>query len=96
MATKSKLEQAVERQANNLNEAQKELVMSQFSVYKRNKARLAEIDATMAVMGSKAVSNVEELRFSQAQRSALAYEKNQLETSNSQIATELFNYLEER
>lgn len=94
MATKSKLEQAVEKQASSLNDAQRELVMSQFSVYKRNKARLAEIDAKLSLMGSKAISNIDELRFSQTQRSSLAYEKNQLETANSQIATELFNYLE--
>ena len=94
MATKSKLEQAVEKQASNLNDAQRELVMSQFSVYKKNKARLAEIDSKLSIMGTKAISSVDELRFSQAQRSSLAYEKNQLETSNCQIASELFNYLE--
>jgi len=93
--TKSKLEQAVESRVRNLNDAQRELALSQFSAYKKNRARLADIESQLDVLDARAPSSVEEVRFRQSQRSALAYEKAHLLTANSRIAAELFRFMEE-
>lgn len=93
MATKTKLEQAVDSRAEGLNDAQKELVLSQFSIYKQNKQRISRIDAQIALLDPSAAHSVNEVQVRQTQRSALAYERNQLATANSRIATELFGLL---
>jgi len=95
MATKSKLEQAVDRRAATLGDAQRELVLSQFSVYKQNKQRLADLKDRMVAIDSFRTASLEEVRFKQAQRASFAYEKNQLETANSKIAADLFELLKE-
>lgn len=88
MATKSKLEKAVEGRVGNMNEAQKELVLSQLSVYKRNRTRMADITVRL-----KAMDSVSLTRDEIAERSALSYEFNQIATANSRISAELFSQL---
>lgn len=95
MATKSKLEQAVERQAALLNEAQREIVLSQLSVYKQNAARMAKISDELVAVNARATVTRDELRAKQSDRASLVYEQNQLSTANSKIATDLFNFLKE-
>jgi len=94
MATKSKLEQAVEKHSAHLGDARRELVMTQFSVYKQNNARMAEIKQSIAKVDSMKASTLDEVRYKQAQRSALSYEYNQLATANSRVASDLFSVLE--
>jgi hypothetical protein len=93
MSTKSKLEQAVENQIANLNDAQRELVLSQFSIYKQNKAAIAEIDSKLPLLEPKYAHSIDEVKMQQTQRMSLTYERNQLATANSKIATELFALL---
>ena len=95
MATKSKLEQAVEEKAAGLNDARKEIVMSQLSAYRKNLARLSDVEAELKAVGAMRTATLDEVRRKQAMRSALAYEHNQLSTSNSKIASDLFGFLEE-
>ena len=96
MATKTKLEQAVEEQASSLNDARREIVLSQFSTYKRNKARMLEIDSSLKMLAAKTTSTGDEAREKHAERSSLSYEYTQLATANSRIASELFDLLGER
>ena len=96
MATKSKLEQAVEEQIASLNGAQRELVMFQLSVYKRNNARLSQIESELAAVNARRTETREDVRMKQAERSALTYEHGQLSTANSRIAGELFDFLGDR
>ena len=93
---KSKLDRAVEEHVGNLNDAQRELVLSQFSIYKQNKARLSELKDRMSAADGARTSTLAELRAKQATRSSLACEYNQLATANSRLASDLFNLLEER
>lgn len=95
MATKSKLEQAIESQTAGLNEAQRELVMSQFAVYKRNQARLAFIESEMDTVNSVSTATRDEVRSKQAYRASLSYEHSQLTTANSKIAADLFEFMKE-
>jgi len=92
---KSKLEVAVERHVDALNDAQRELVLSQFSLYKSNKARLAELKSRIDKVDSRPAASLDDVRAKQAQRSTLSYEYNQLATANSRIASDLFIFLEE-
>ena len=85
MATKSKLEKAVEDRVSSLNEAQRELVLSQLSDFKRNKGRIAEIEDALVTSG----------RHPSAERSMLATERAQLVTANNEIAAKLFNQLKD-
>ena len=94
MATKSKLEQAVEKKAESLNEARRELIMSQLAIYKQNNSRLAEIKNQQATVEARQTVKLDEVRAKQAQRAALSYEYNQLATANSRIAADLFDFLE--
>ena len=95
MATKSKLEQAVEQRAASLDDAQREIVLSQLSVYKHNRQRISDIKDRLVAIDAAGASTLEEGRFKQTQRASLAYEKNQLETANSQIASDLFGMMKE-
>ena len=92
---KSKLEQAIERQSDGLNDAQRELVRSQFSVYKRNGTRMAAIKDQQTAADAMPAATLDEVRAKQAARSTLSYEYNQLATANSRIAADLFELLEE-
>ena len=96
MATKTKLEQAVEEQASSLNDARRELVLSQFSIYKRNRARMFEIESSLKMISARQTSTGDEVKVKHAERSSLSYEYNQLATANSRIASELFDLLGER
>lgn len=87
MATKTKLEQAVEKQAGELNPAQRELLMSQFDTYKWNKGRIKEIENSLNVakLAGKVVDSKE--------RKSLMNERHQLTTANVSISTKLFMLL---
>ena len=93
MATKSKLEQAVEAMMDSLNPAQRELVRSQLSEYRQNKARMARIDAQLVALEPRNAHSINEVRLQQAQRASLSYERSQLAIANSRIATELSELL---
>lgn len=93
LATKSKLEQAVEKQASCLNNAQRHLVMSQFSDYKDNKARISEIDDRLGMMDVQILANPEQEKLKLAQRSNLISERSQLKEANASIAAKLFAQL---
>ena len=95
MATKTKLVQAVEKQAEKLNDAQKELVKAQLSTYKRNSDRLAQIESQLRSMDVGTAASRDEAGYRQSQRASLAYEHSQLLTANSKIAADLFDFLEE-
>ena len=93
MATKSKLEQAVEKQASDLNEAQKELVKSQFSEYKKNKDRIMQIDDLLGVPVVAQSPDSEKAKIQIANRMALTSERSQLVSTNNELASTLFNQL---
>jgi hypothetical protein len=95
LATKSKLEQAVERHAGKLNEAQGELVRAQFSTYRKNLERLSRLEDELKSVNALQPTTREEVRAKQAQRASLTYEQGQLSTANAKIASELFGFLEE-
>lgn len=95
MATKTNLEQAVRDRADSLSPAQREIVLSQFGIYKQNKARLSEIRCQLGIFNAKAPATYEEVKFLQTQRASLVYEQNQLATANSKIAADLFEQLKE-
>lgn len=92
MATKSKLERAVEQQASNLNPAQKELVMSQFSTYKWNKSRIECIEDSLRVIDSTHLDK-EKADMLLGKRDSLVSERNQLSIANSNISAKLFEQL---
>ena len=96
MATKSKLEKAVAKHAESLNDAQKELVMAQLSDYRRNRIRMSDISDIICSLNSRTATTREDLRFKQAERSALTYEYNQLAMANSRISSDLFALLEDK
>ena len=91
--SKSKLDKAVADRADELDPAQRELVMSQFSEYKRNKTRIYDINEKLKVVDSTQTVTLEEVRLKQAERSALTYELNQLSVANSRISSDLFQQL---
>lgn len=95
MATKTKLERAVEKHAGSLNDAQREIVMSQLSVYKRNGQKLARLESELSAVNSRATVTRDELRDKQAQRMAITKQISDLTTANSRIAAELFAFMEE-
>ena len=93
MATRSKLEQAVEKKATDLNEAQQELVRSQFTEYKKNKARISQIEDLLGTAHIANTSDPEQAKVHIANRMALASERSQLVTTNNEIASTLFDQL---
>ena len=93
MATKSKLEQAVEAQASNLNDAQREIVMSQFKLYKQNRARISEIGDELRA--SRRAAPVES-KAQVARNMALVNEMSQLVNANNGIAANLFDQLSDK
>lgn len=93
MATKSKLEQAVEKQASCLNDAQKALLLSQFDTYKQNKAKIADIDDRIGMLDVQMLANPDTERLRLARRATLVSEKSQLQEVNSTISAKLFDQL---
>ena len=92
---KSKLERAVEERASGLNDAQKELVMSQLSIYRKNLARLSKVESEIAAVNAVQAATREDVRLKQARRASLTYEHGQLTTANSRIAADLNEFLKE-
>lgn len=92
MATKSKLEKAVEENASDLNGAQRELVLAQFSDWKRNNARIGQIEDALRLGRSSATST----SARNAQRAELVNERAQLIDVNGRIAARLFEQLSDR
>ena len=95
MATKSKLDLAVEKHAGRLNDAQRELVLSQLSDHKRNRARIAQIEETLRLMDVQPVSGPDGTKVHLAQRMSLTSERAQLIDTNNGIASRLFEQLRE-
>lgn len=95
MATKSKLEQAVEERICSLNGAQRELVRSQLATYRRTAARIEQLESELAAVNSRGAATREEVRLKQQQRMAIACELNQLATANSKLASDLFDLVKE-
>lgn len=95
MATKTKLELAVERHASKLNDAQRELVRAQLATYKRNRARLAQLESELAALDSRQAVDREGVRIKQAQRAVVANEHSQLAQANSRIAVDINELLKE-
>lgn len=93
MATKTKLEQAIEAQAGELEGAQRELVMSQFSTYKWNKERMRQIEGQLSLMEKQSPADAKEWKIHLARRKALTAERNQLSTANNSISSKLFMQL---
>lgn len=96
MATKSKLEQAVEARAGELNDAQRELVKTQLASFKRNRDRMNAIADRLRTLDSTSYATMDEMRARQSERMSLAYEYNQLATANSDISEKLFGFMEKR
>lgn len=95
MASKTKLELAVERHASALNDAQRELVMTQLSTYRRNLARLSQLESELAALDAKQAVDREGVRVKQAQRAVIASEHSQLAQANSRIAVDINELLKE-
>lgn len=94
MATKTKLEQAIEKQALSLDDAQRELVLSQFSTYKWNKNRMRDIEDIFRMMDSRPVpTDPKAMKSEVIYRKSLTSERNQLATANNSIASKLFMQL---
>lgn len=89
MATKSKLEKAISERSESLNPAQRELVMSQFADWKRNKARIAQIEDILGTRRRAASGAFVE------HRPELVNERAQLIDVNGRIAARLFEQLSE-
>lgn len=90
--SKSKLEKAIEDGVSNLNDAQKQLVLAQFADWKRNKARIAEIEDTLSLRQSSATST----SARNAQRAELVAERAQLIDVNGRILARLTDQLSDR
>lgn len=84
VATKTKLERAVEERASELPDAQREIVLAQFAVYKANRLRIAEIDDALKLSG----------RDPGDARSRLCTERSQLTMTNTEIMSKLFDQLD--
>jgi predicted nuclease with TOPRIM domain len=93
--TRSKLEQAVTGRASQLNDAQREIIASQFFEYKNNKERLLDVREQLRAVNGRQTPTLDELRRKQGDRSALVYEQAQLSMANSRIASDLFRLLGE-
>lgn len=87
--TKTKLEKAVEENAADLNDAQRELVLAQFADWKRNRTRIAQVEDTLRLSRSKDSPG--------SQKTAeLVNERAQLIDINGRIAKRLFEQLSDR
>jgi len=96
MATKSKLEQAIERQARDLPEAQRELVLSQFSTYKWNKRRMDELQDQLKLMDRQPPpADPAAYKTFVQHRKAITSERTQLSNANNSISSKLFMQLKD-
>lgn len=95
MPSKSKLELAVEEQVKSLNAAQREIVLSQFKAYKRNKARIAEIASKISAIDVQTLANPGTNPVEIAKRTSLVSEMSKLEEVNNNIAAKLFSQLKD-
>lgn len=95
MATKNKLEREIENQAAQLSAAQREIVLSQFSDYKRNKARIAAIEDLLNAPRKTQVTTSAANAEAAAIRD-LTRERAQLMAVNNEIAAKLFDQLSDR
>lgn len=86
MPTKTKLEKAIEDGVSSLNDVQRQLVLAQFSDWKRNKARIVEIEDMLKL---RKPSRDE-------QRAELVAEKAQLMDVNGRILARLAEQLSDR
>lgn len=86
MPTKTKLEKAIEDGVSSLNDAQRQLVLAQFSDWKRNKARIVEIEDMLKL---KKPGHDE-------QRCDLVNERAQLIDVNGRILARLSDQLSDR
>lgn len=93
LGRKTKLEQAVEQRTADMNEAQRAIVLAQLAEYRRNKSRLSEIADRLYALNAIPAATRDEIRLKQTERSALAYEHNQLSIANSRISADLFGIL---
>ena len=93
MATKSKLERAIEERISGFNDAQRELVLSLFAAYKKNKARLLQIEDELSKCNMQASLQPEKVQL--VQRASLVSEKSMLIETNSTIASRLFDLLKD-
>jgi len=91
--SKSNLEKAVTKQAGDLPDAQRELVLSQFATYMWNKKRMAEIEAKLQAMDLHPPKDPKEFELHLKHHKMLTAERNQLTTSNNSIASKLFMQL---
>ena len=96
MATKSKLEQAVETQIEGMNDAQRELMKSQLSNYRKSKSLMAKIEDEISVLNAKPTATREDLRLKQTVRAAMTHEYSQLSIASNEIASTLFDKLEDK
>lgn len=90
LGRKTKLEQAVEAQASGMNDAQREIVMSQLRDLRRNGARITKIDDALRAMDMQPASDADAARVSLAQRTALVAERGKLAEANDAIKNSLF------
>jgi hypothetical protein len=90
---KTKLERAVETQASELNDAQRELVLSQYRDYKRNRERISRIDETLKMIDLQPVVGPDGAKVHLASRMQLADERSRLMEVNNGIAAKLFEQL---
>ena len=67
--------------------------VAQLAEYRRNKSRLSEIADRLYALNAIPAATRDEIRLKQAERSALAYEHNQLSIANSRISADLFGIL---
>lgn len=95
MATKSKLERAVEERAKTLNDAQRGILLSQFNTYRENKAKIAELEGRIGMLDVQNLANPDKEKMRLAKRSSLVMEKVQLVEVNDKIAANLFKQLKE-
>lgn len=87
MATKTKLESAVEKQAKTLDDAQYRLLMAQFSTYDWNRRRIEQIEGIIELGESSGKP------LDAKSRKALMTERHQLTVDNVSISTKLFMQL---
>lgn len=90
---RSELELAVEKQAGDLQDAQRELVLSQFGTYMWNLGRMRDIEAELEGLDIDVEQDPKVFRNKLALKKTLTVERNQLATANNSISSKLFMQL---
>lgn len=96
MATKTKFDQTIEQQLSKLNNAQREVAQAQFSIYKKNRSRISDIDTELEAIRATSAQTMDAFKYKQTKITTLAYERGQLAMANSKIAADLFDFLEDK